>query len=359
MAELVCTRCGKEHEASTSRCPCGGALDHAEPLGPVPSEALTGEGVGLARFGDVVGIPPGDLVTLGEGTTPLIEAEAGNAHLKLEGANPTGSFKDRGAAVVVSHAKRVGAECVVEDSSGNAGAAVAAYAARAGLGCTVFSPEHVTPAKRARMETLGAEVRVVDGPRTAVTEAAVAAGREDAATYYASHTYPPYFVDGCASIAFELVDQLGGVPDAVVTPCAMGSIVLGCYRGFSRLVEGGVIDEVPPIFAVQAAGVDPIADAFGNASPESEGNRFADGLLVPEPPRRHQLVEAIEATGGTAISVDEAATREAMHRLHRQGVLAEPSSATALAGADQLRSAGEIDAGQRPALVLTGRWTPG
>lgn len=357
MAKLVCTRCEATHPDTVSICPCGGALDRAEPLGAIPPEALGAPGSGHPRFGDVFGIPSEELVTLGEGATPLIQDDALGAWLKLESGNPTGSFKDRGAALVVSQAKRVGAERVVEDSSGNAGAAVAAYAARAGLSCTIFSPEHVTEAKRARMETLGAQVHVVEGPRTAVTEAAVEAAKADEGTYYASHTYPPHFVDGCASIAFEIVEALGRAPDALVTPCAMGSIVLGAYRGFQRLQAGGVVEGVPPIFAVQAAGVDPIADAFGNAL-EGPENRFADGLLVPEPPREAQLVETIEATGGTAVSVDEAATREAMQRLHRRGVLVEASSATALAGLDVLRERGAIGEEAVPALALTGRWSP-
>lgn len=357
MTTLACTRCGKEHPETVSRCPCGGALDHVDPLGPVGAEVLGAPGSGHARFGDALGIPPGALVSLGEGATPLVTDDVLGAHLKLESANPTGSFKDRGACLVVSHAKRLGAERVVEDSSGNAGAAVAAYAARAGLDCTVFAPEHVTPAKRARMETLGATVRVVEGARAAVTEAAVQAAEGDGATYYASHTYPPHFVDGCSTIAFELVEALDGPPGALVTPCAMGSVVLGAYRGLTRLQAGGVIDHLPPIFAVQAQGVDPIAARFGRAA-DGPRNTFADGLLVPEPPREDQLVEAIEATEGTAISVDEDATRDAMRRLHQRGVLVEASSATALAGLDVLRSAPEIGEDVTPALVLTGRWSP-
>lgn len=356
MTDLVCIDCGAGHPDRASRCSCGGALDRAVPLGPVDDERLRGTATGLRRFADALGVPASELVTLGEGSTPLIHDESLGAFLKCEGANPTGSFKDRGASLVVSHARRVGSERVTEDSSGNAGAAVAAYAARAGLDCTVFSPEHVTEGKRARMETLGAEVRVVEGPRSGVTDAASKAADQDEGTYYASHTYPPWFVDGCSTLAFEIVRELGGAPDALVTPCAMGSVVLGAYRGFARMFAGDIVDRVPPIYAVQAAGTDPIARRFDGGL---EGdNRLADGLLVPEPPREDQLVEAIEDTGGTALSVGEEATREATKRLHRRGVLAEPSSATALAGRDRLVEQGELDASTDAVLVLTGRWSP-
>jgi len=354
--DLVCAWCGDAHDEATSRCPCGGPLDRAQPLGPIGAEVLEGAGTGHARFGDALGSPAEDLVTLGEGGTPVLELPEAGALAMLEGANPTGSYKDRGAATVVAHARRLGAERVVEDSSGNAGAAVAAYAARAGLDCTVFSPEHVTEAKRARMETLGAEVRVVEGPRSGVTDAAHEAAREDPDAYYASHSYPPLFLEGCQSFALDLVDALGEAPDALVTPCAMGSIVLGAHRGFQRLQAGGVVDEVPPIVAVQAAGVDTIAARFGNA--RDGANRLADGLQVPQPPRGDQVAEALEATGGTALSVTEDETREAMGRLHRGGLLAEASSATALAGLERAREHGRLQ-DAAPALVLTGGWTPG
>lgn len=348
--ELRCAWCGDEHPFDQARCPCGGPLDRVEPLGPIDELGSVEDG---GRVAELVGVGEG-WVSLGEGGTPLVREEGVGAWLKLEGVNPTGSFKDRGASVVVSHARRFGAGRVVEDSSGNAGAAVAAYAARAGLACEVFSPEHVTEAKRARMEALGARVSVVEGPRSGVTEAAWESAQREG-SYYASHTFPPFFVEGCSSIAFELVDELGGAPEAVVTPCAMGSIVLGCHQGFSRLVEGGVIGEVPPIFAVQASGVDPVAERFGRGG--SGENRFADGLLVPEPPREEQIVEAVEASGGVAVSVGEEATREAMGDLHAGGVLAEPSSATALAGARALREEGVLG-GVEPVLVLTGQWSP-
>lgn len=354
VAPLACIECDAEHPASVARCPCGGALDFTEPRPAVTAEALEQPGRGHERFLDLLPVEPAAFRTLGEGETPLVRVGELDARFKLEHTNPTGSFKDRGAAVTVAHARALGAERVVEDSSGNAGAATAAYAGRHGLACTIFSPETVDPVKRSRMEALGAEVQVVPGPRAGVTEAAAKAAQQ-AGTYYANHTYPPHFVEGCTTLAYELVDQLGTAPDVVVTPCAMGSVLLGCARGFERLVAGEVIAEAPRLIAVQAAGFDPVASAFDRASAAGE-NRLADGLLIAEPPRLDQMVQAIQATDGTALSVDERSTREAMNRLHRRGVLVEPSSAAALAGAEQARELGALDADEQPVIVLTGAW---
>lgn len=356
MTQLVCIDCGQEHPTTVSRCSCGGALDRIEPLGPVDPAGFADRTTGIVRYTEALDLPRGS-VTLGEGGTPLLGDDELGALLKCEHGNPTGSFKDRGAAAVVSRAAELGFDRVTEDSSGNAGAAVAAYAARAGLACRVFSPEHVTDAKRRRMETLGAEIEVVEGPRSKVTEAAHQAARVDDGTYYASHTYPPFFLDGCQSFAFEIQEALGEAPDAVVAPCAMGSVVLGVHRGFQRLEAAGAVDASPRLFAVQAAGCDPIAAAFGRGV-DAEENRLADGLLVPEPPRRDQIVAAIDGSGGTAVSMTTDQTQEAMRRLHRRGVLVEPSSATALAGRDLLLETGDLDPDETAVLVLTGRWSP-
>jgi threonine synthase len=352
MSELVCIDCGASQPREAARCACGGALDPpsaGDPIGP----AQLGE---AAERGDVFDLvaPADRRISLGEGGTPLVTDEELGARFKLEGANPTGSFKDRGAALVVGAAATFGARRVTEDSSGNAGAAIAAYAARAGLDCTVFSPEHVTEAKQRRMASLGAEVNVVGGPRTEVTEQAARAGEAEDA-YYASHTYPPWFVEGCSTLAIELVRQTDDV-DTVVTPAAMGSVVLGLQRGLARLQAGGAIDDMPRIVAVQAAGTAPIAERFDGAV---EGdNRLADGLLVPAPPRLAQIVEAIRSTDGTALGVTEDATREALADLHERGLLVEPSSATTLAAIRRLRERGELAADEQPVAVLTGAWTP-
>jgi threonine synthase len=353
MDELVCIDCGQAHPVERSRCGCGGALDPPDAGDAIGADELQAWASREDVFGAVA--PARRRISLGEGWTPLVGVDELGASFKVEGANPTGSFKDRGASVLVGAAQALGARRVTEDSSGNAGAAVAAYAAHAGLSCTVFSPEHVTDAKRERMRTLGADVEVVEGPRREVTEAAAEAGQAEDA-YYASHTYPPWFVQGCSTIALEIVRQHETTPDTVVAPAAMGSVVLGLQRGLTRLKAGGAIDAMPRLVAVQAAGIDPVAQRFDG---DVDGdNRFADGLLVPEPPRDEQIVEAIRSSGGTALSVPEEATREAMADLHAHGLLAEASAATTLAGIRRLRAEGRLDEEESTVAVLTGAWTP-
>jgi threonine synthase len=354
MRDLVCVDCGKTHPPSTARCPCSGPLDPVDPLDPIGPDVLEAP---LTRSRLRALVPhTSEITSLGAGLTPTIADDELGAIFKNEGPNPTGSFKDRGAENAIGAARELGVDRVTEDSSGNAGAAIAAHAARAGIACNVFTPEHASETKLDRMRTLGATVDTVEAPRSQVTERAVDAASAEGA-YYASHTYPPHFVEGCTPMAVEIAARHDPLPDTIVTPCAMGSIVLGLHRGFDRLVRGGAIDEPPRIVAVQAAGYDPIARALDNGL-DAE-NTLADGLLVPQPPRQHQLVDAIEATDGTALAVDREATRQAMQRLHRRGLLVEPSSATSLAAVETLREVGELGDGETPLAILTGAWSPG
>lgn len=359
MDALICIDCGAGHGPEAAICTCGGALDHAGGLSGVTEEDLAGQGRGLWRYASTFEVPGEHAITLGEGATPLVHDDQLGAWFKLELLNPSGSFKDRGACVTVSAAQATGASRVVEDSSGNAGAACAAYAGQAGLGCTIFSPSSITQSKRERIEALGAELQIVQGKRSEVTRAAVDAA-DQPGTYYANHTYPPHFLDGCSTIAYELAQDPAGLPDVLITPCAMGSVLLGTFRGFERLAAGGVIEpgEIPRLVAVQAQGFDPLVRAVDGRTGPGE-NTLADGLLIPDPPRLGQMTEATQATDGTAVAIDEATTRHAMQRLHRRGLLAEPSSAVTLAALQELHGTGWLDDGDQAALILTGRWTSG
>jgi threonine synthase len=202
-------------------------------------------------------------VTLGEGWTPLVAAEWDGRplHFKAEYLNPTGSFKDRGMAMVVTALKTMGVRDVVEDSSGNAGAALAAYAARAGLSAAIYVPAHASPVKQAQIAAYGAEVVPIPGPRAEATRAVHQAVEKGAV--YASHVYSPFFSQGVKTLAFELWEQLGGrAPESIVVPVGHGSLLLGLYQGLRALLLAGLIERLPRLFGVQAQACAPLAGAW-------------------------------------------------------------------------------------------------
>src|SRR6266446_3590468 len=216
----------------------------------------------LWRYGASLPVAVADPVSLGEGLTPLVERRwhGAPAFFKLEWFAPSGSFKDRGASVMISLLRQQGIARVLEDSSGNGGAAVAAYAAAAGLGAKILVPASTQPAKTVQMRIYGAEVELVPGTRQETAEEAV---RQAERIFYASHNWHPFFLHGTKTLAYELWEDLGfRAPDNMITPCGAGSNVLGCEIGFSELLRCGEIDTMPRIFAAQPANCGPIAAAF-------------------------------------------------------------------------------------------------
>ena len=210
-----------------------------------------------------------DPITLGEGGTPLIPRTVAGVPvlLKCEWFNPTCSFKDRGASVMLSLLRAQGVDHVLEDSSGNGGAAVAAYAAAGGMAATIMTPASTSPAKTVQMRAHGATVELIPGTRQDTADAAVA---RSASVFYASHNWHPFFLQGTKTLAYELWEDLGfRAPDNVITPCGAGSNVLGCEIGFSELLRAGQIETLPRIFAAQPANCAPIAAAFMAGSDEA------------------------------------------------------------------------------------------
>ncbi len=291
---------------------------------------------------------PGDRwreVTMGEGMTPLVPGP-GPLLFKLDFITPTGSFKDRGAAVLVAAAAGAGHRSLVADSSGNAGAAMAAYAARAGLAAEVFVPSGTSAGKLGTIAAYGAAVRVVDGTRAAA--AAAAQRRVDSEeAFYASHVYQPLFTQGTKTLAFELWEQLdGSVPDAVVVPAGNGTLVLGAWLGFADLVAAGVADVIPPIVAVQAERCAPLAGLLPS------GPTVAEGIAVAAPPRADAVRHAVEASGGAVITAAEDDILPAAAELARAGIRVEPTTAATLAGWRRHRPA--VASAGRVVMVLGG-----
>ena len=355
----ACARCGAGVElgATVYRCgACGGPADLVEkPLAGLPDPLAQG----VWRY--LAWLPVEAPVALGEPTTPLVQLEWGDVDLqvKLEGALPTGSFKDRGAAVMVAGLKEAGAAGGVVDSSGNAGASIAAYCARAGLACEVLAPASASPGKLTQIAAYGARLTAVEGPRQASTDAALARAAEPGGPAYMSHLWHPLFLAGTETFAFELAEQLRfRMPDWLVLPSAAGTLCLGAHRGLRRLHAAGLIDRLPRLLCVQTEAATPVATAWarGEAEPALVDTRPgpAEGLLTARPPRGFQVLAAIRDLGGAAVAVPDEALWAGHARAVAQGVYCEPTSATALGAVAVARAAGIIEAGERVVAALTG-----
>jgi threonine synthase len=312
----------------------------------------------LWRYAGALRVDPARQISLGEGWTPLIEHAVGGqpVRMKLEYLAPSGSFKDRGTAVLLSHLREVGIDRVLEDSSGNAGASLATYAAAANMACRILVPAGTAAGKITQMAAAGAEVVRIEGSRQDV---ALAALREAEHTFYASHNWQPFFLEGTKTLAFELWEQLGfEPPDAVVVPLGYGSNVLGCWLGFNELKARGETLRLPRIYGVQAANCAPFHAMFeaASASPPRIEVRptVAEGIASSRPVRVVEVLDALRGSGGGTLAVGEEDIKGALKRLIRAGFFVEPTSACVLAGIDALAHTGAIRPDETVVAVLTG-----
>ncbi len=310
------------------------------------------------RYARALAVGVEHAVSLGEGWTPLLDGHWGGApvRFKLEFMMPTGSFKDRGMTVMVSYLRSRGVLRVLEDSSGNAGASLSAYAAAAGLSCRILVPETASYPKIAQIAACGADVVTIEGSRQDVAEAAL---RQSAEIFYASHNWQPFFVEGTKTLAYELWEQAGfRAPDNLVVPLGYGSNVLGADRGFAELERAAEIARRPRLFGVQAARCAPFAAAFSaNADelvPTDVAPTIAEGIATPRPTRVAEVLRAVRDSGGAIVAVEEAEIVDALRDLARRGLYVEPTSAAAAAGLTRLLATGAITPGQNTVLVLTG-----
>jgi threonine synthase len=328
-----CQACGRQQPLTFTgwKCPvCGGLLDLSTPaiFDKAQIEALDHT---LWRYRHTFPLPPSARpVSLGEGLTPLVPValDGRRVHFKLEFANPTGSFKDRGMTIVLTALAAIGVADALEDSSGNAGASFAAYAARAGVRGRVYVPAAASGPKLAQIAAYGAEIHAIPGPRSNAAAAAQQAAAEGA--YYASHVFNPLGLAGQATAAFEIWEQLGSAPESVVLPVGNGTLLLGLQRGFKALLSAGLISRLPRLIGVQAQACAPIWAEFtqGTAglAQVTEGATLAEGIRVLHPARAGAILAAIRETNGTMVAVDEVAVRAGREALARLGLYAEFTS---------------------------------
>ncbi|MGA0024680.1 MAG: threonine synthase [Burkholderiales bacterium] len=353
------SRDGASYPASVARW-CGDGGDYLN-LAPGPGlkrTQIAGATRTVWRYARAIAVEARHAVSLGEGGTPLLERSWNGVpvHFKLEFMMPTGSFKDRGMTVMVSYLKSLGINHVLEDSSGNAGASLSAYAAAAGMRCRILVPETASYPKIAQIAACGADVVTVRGSRQDVADAAL---RMSSEIFYASHNWQPFFIEGTKTLAYELWESLGfRAPDNVVTPLGYGSNVLGLERGFDELLRNGEITRVPRIFGVQAANCAPCHAAWqagGEAPVEiTVKPTIAEGIASSQPTRLREVLRAVRRRGGAIAAVDEDEIVSALGALARMGLYVEPTCAAAGAGLGRLLASGAIRPGEATVVVLTG-----
>jgi threonine synthase len=303
-------------------------------------------------------MPVGDstpVVTLREGGTPLIHSEelsertGCEVHLKFDGANPTGSFKDRGMTVAISKAKEAGAEAVICASTGNTSASAAAYAGKAGMTCGVIVPKgKIALGKLAQALVHGAKVIQIDGN----FDQALILCRQLAESYAVDlvNSVNPYRIDGQRSGAWEICDQLGGAPDVHVMPVGNAGNITAYWRGYREYLTDAVTGGLPVMRGYQAAGAAPLV--LGH--PVEQPQTIATAIRIGNPASWQPAMDAARESGGSIRAVTDREIIAAFRFIARHGVFAEMASAASVAGLLQLHEDGELEPGQRVVCVLTG-----
>jgi len=368
---LECTKCAAQFSADVPQNVCpqdGGILFPRYDLQSLKQsfnlQALRGREASLWRYREV--LPDVKPITLGEGFTPLLlSREFPNVWIKDEGLNPTGSFKARGITVAVAVAKALSLKKLAMPSAGNAGSALAAYAAVAGLEAHIFMPQDVPLANRIECEAYGAKVTLVNG---LISDCArIVAERKKQEDWFDFSTLKePYRVDGKKTMAYELFEQLDGkLPDAVIFPSGGGVGIIGMWKAFEEMEQlgwfSGIKDSAkrPRMIAVQAEGCAPIVKAWDEGKPTVEmckdASTIAAGLRVPRPYGDYLVLDILNRSHGTAVAVSDDEIKHAFHHWARtEGIFAAPEGAASLAAYRKLRSSGFLSENDKVVLFNTG-----
>jgi len=356
--EAKCTSCGKTTRNPLDfKCPsCGKPLEAPRPL-DFDAAKIRRRDYSMWRYSRCFPYVETDqIVTLGEGWTPTVKYSS-NAYFKLESLNPTGSFKDRGSSALISAVTKAVKDSggyITEDSSGNAGASIAAYAARAGLKAKIYVPENVAGPKLGQTRRYGAEVVRVKGTRGKV---AMEAQKPAKNRFYVGHILHPLFRDGIRSLAYEIVERSAWkTPESVYLPVSAGTLLLGTVAGFKHMADSGVIDDLPRIVACQTRQVSPLYHRFKNLTyraPDAVVS-IADALVSTNPPLLDLMVKSLRDAEGDAVIVEEEEIREAFVELALKGFFVEPSSAVAYAAYKKQSKMKETSPSERAVVILTG-----
>lgn len=341
LTQFVCSRCGRKYslDSFAFQCECGGMLDLDMPEFSFSDSDIVKSDWSIFRYRKALPFDSNIIkeISLGEGMTPVLplKSDDDSVFVKVEYMMPTLSFKDRGAAVLVAKAKELGVKNIIEDSSGNAGCSIAAYAARAGIKCDIYLPQGTSPKKIKQISCYDANVHVVNGNRED-TAAATLEAVKNGAGFYASHVYNPLFYQGTKTYAYEIYEQFhGNIPDNIFIPLGNGTLVLGAYYGFKELFENKLIVKMPKIIAVQAQKCPPIQQAFTHGdiavSPVDNKGTMAEGIAIAAPMRGAQVLAAVRAVNGEIILAPEDKILPAHQYLAQKGFYVEITSAATFA----------------------------
>src|SRR5439155_2311974 len=362
---LECSGCGATRNAAglPGVCDCGQPylVRYRSTPGPGVKARLPGRGWTMWRYREWLPLADQETpISLGEGGTPLLTvprlaAKHGlrGLFVKEEGANPTGSFKARGLAAAVTRAALAGAKRLVVPTAGNAGVALAAYAARAGLPARVYAPATTPPTILGQIRSFGGDLVLVNGHIGDCGKAARAYAAETGAVDV-STLREPYRIEGKKTLGLELAEQLGWtLPDAIVYPTGGGTGLIGMWKAFAELTRAGWINgKAPRFYSVQAAGCAPVVRAFeagmDACAPWPDPHTIAAGLRVPAPLGDRLMLRALRESGGGAVAVTDAHLAAAARDLQTlEGVDAAPEGGAALAGAVELKARGELHPDER------------
>jgi len=367
IAYFECSRCGAHLSADVARnvCPTdGGPLyvryDLASLRTEISRDEVTKGPASMWRYAAV--LPDADTVTLGEGMTPLLRSRRhANLLIKDEGLNPTGSFKARGMAAAVTMARHYGLKKLAAPSAGNAGGALAAYAAAAGLEAHIFMPKDVPLANRLEVEAAGAHLTLVDGLISDCGRM-VAERKEREGWFDVSTLKEPFRIEGKKTMGYEVAEQLGWrLPDAILYPTGGGVGLIGMWKAFEEMEQLGWISagKRPKMICIQASGCAPIIKALHEEKPVSEmwsnASTLAAGLRVPKAFGDFIILDIIRRSLGTAVAVTDEAIMTAVRRMASdEGIFAAPEGAAALAAYEALLANGFLKASDEVVLFNTG-----
>jgi threonine synthase len=363
---LECTRCGERLSAETPQnvCPKDGGVifvryDFASLKRKLRREDLSGRVSSMWRYAEM--LPDAKPVTLGEGFTPMLPSrEHSNIFIKDEGLNPTGSFKARGMSAAVTMARHHGLKKLTAPSAGNAGGALAAYAAAAAIEAYIFMPKDVPVANRMESDYYGAHVTLVDG---LISDCARMVGerKEQEGWFDVSTLKEPFRVEGKKTMGYEIAEQLGWkLPDGIIYPTGGGVGMIGMWKAFDEMEELGWIGRGrPKMISVQAAGCAPIVKAWEEGKSASEmwtgAATFAAGLRVPKAYGDYLILDILKRSHGTAVAAsDEEILAATRHWASTEGVFAAPEGAASLVAYRKLRGSGFFRAEDKVVLFNTG-----